>query len=42
MLNEERQFQVYAVPYRKPFVVAKDKVEVFKSQKQSKSIDSEI
>lgn len=42
MLNEERQFQVYAVPYRKPFVVAKDKVEVFKSQKPNPEITRQI
>lgn len=42
MLNEERQFQVYAVPYRKPFVVAKDKVEDFKSQKPNPEITRQI
>ena len=40
--NEGKQFQVYAVPYRKPFVVAKDKAEDFKSQKPNPEITRQI
>lgn len=42
MSNEEKQFEVYAVPYRKPFVVAKDKVEAFKNQKPNPEVTRQI
>ena len=42
MLNEERQFQVYAVPYGKPFVVSKEHAESFKNQKPNPEITRQI
>lgn len=42
MSKEEKQFEVYAVPYRKPFVVAKDKVESFKNQKPNPEATRQI
>lgn len=40
--NDKQQFEVYAVPYRRPFVVSRDKVEDFKNQKPNPETRKQI